>query len=81
MTPYDHLRAIGCLDVAARVARKHGTTVDAMLSRTRIAEAVRARREVMLLLRETLALGWSEIGRVFGVDRATVAHHCRRRAS
>jgi chromosomal replication initiation ATPase DnaA len=70
------LAAIGYLATAERIANDHEVTLDAIGSRSRRAPVARARRTLMLALRN-LGLKYEAIGIIMARDHSTVVFQVR----
>ena len=60
--------------IAKSMARKYGTTVDAMFSRRRFPETVAARSEAWFVLYDHHGYSMARIGRIWGRDHTTIMH-------
>ena len=74
-----YLRSRGLLEPVAAIALAHHATPADVVSRSRAAHVVRARREVILFLREQ-GWSWSAIGRAVNRDHTSVLQCARARA-
>lgn len=64
--------------IAARVAARHGLTLDDLAGRRRDARHVSARQEAMFVLRQATRLSLPAIGAIFGRHHTTVLAGLRR---
>lgn len=66
------LRDLGALETARSIADKHRVTVNAIVGRSLEKYVCRARFELWAILRWTLDLNFSDIGRLFDRNHTTV---------
>lgn len=67
-------------DIIDKVARMHGTTLRAVMSKNRSNKIAHARQACICAVKETHpVMSLPQIGRIFGIDHTTVLHSLRKR--